>query len=214
MNSQGSRTTTHIVNAIIEGSDPSAGGWGYGIQVLNLSLGGYGYDELYRTGLNYVAMMGRVLVASKGNNNTSQFHYPSDYDGSWVISVGATNRSGFRAGPGDPGWGSGGSNYGNSIDVVAPGTMTLSTMPTYSTSQMNLYGLNTSYDSLSGTSMAAPHVSGLATLLISQNPNLHSQDVQGIIRASVDDKGDAGYDNFYGAGRINSGRALKYMQTP
>lgn len=200
---------------MIEVADPSAGGWGYGIQVLNLSAGSTTYDELYRNAMNYVAMMGRVFVAAKGNSNTSQYHYPSDYDGSWVISVGATNRTGNRAVYPDPGWSSGkGSNYGNGIDVVAPGTMILSTMPTYSTYEINLYGLKTNFDNLSGTSMATPHVAGLATLLISQNPNLHPQDVQGIIRASADDKGDAGYDIYYGAGRINSGRALEYMQSP
>jgi hypothetical protein len=200
---------------MIEAADPSAGGWGYGIQVLNLSAGSTSYDELYRNAMNYVAMMGRVFVAAKGNGNTSQFHYPSDYDGSWVISVGATNRAGTRAVYPDPGWPSGtGSNYGNGIDVVAPGTMILSTMPTYSTYEINYWGFDTNYDSLSGTSMATPHVAGLATLLMSQNPNLHPQDVQGIIRASADDKGDTGYDNYYGAGRINSGRAMEYMQSP
>lgn len=205
LGADGRGSTEHIADAVVEGADPEGGGWGYGIHVLNLSLGSYSYSETFRNAVNYAARMGRVFVAAKGNDNTSNSHYPSDYDGSWVISVGATSRSGSRASF---------SNYGNGIDVVAPGVNIYASTPTYTTSVMSYWGIHTDYDSLSGTSMATPHVSGLAALLFSQRSDLHHEDVQGIIRASADDKGDPGYDDQYGAGRIDAARALQYLQSP
>ncbi len=159
--------------------------------------------------------MGRVFVAAKGNDGVSTPHYPSDYDGSWVISVGATDKLGRRVST-DLGY-TWGSNYGNGIDVVAPGYSIYSTMPTYTTAEMSYYGLPQNYGYLDGTSMATPFVSGLAALIFSQDPNLHPEDVQGIIRASADDNNSStypGYDDYLGAGRINAGRALQYMLSP
>jgi len=212
LDAEGETTTDRAANAIIHGADPNGV---YRVHVLNNSWGGYSYDETLRSAVNYAARMNRVFVASKGNRDTDLYHYPSDYDASWVISVGATNEHGFRARHGDWGWPQNtGSNYGNGIDVVAPGTYIYSTTPTYITPAMSSRGISASYDYLSGTSMAAPHVSGLAALILSHNSTLHPEDVEGIIRASADDKGSTGYDNEYGAGRINAGRALQYMQSP
>lgn len=218
LDGSGNGSTATAARAIVEGADPDGDGWGYGINILNNSWGGYGYDETLRSAVNYAARFNRVFLAAKGNDNSSAYHFPSDYDPEWVISVGATNRSGQRAQYPDYGWSYGhGSNYGNGIDVVAPGTAIYSTMPTYVTSGMTDYGIHASYDSISGTSMATPHVAGLAALIFSQNSTPHSEDVQGIIRASADDINSStypGYDNFMGAGRINAGRALQYMQSP
>lgn len=191
--------TEDIVDAIFDAADPNV----YDVDVLNNSYGAHAYDETERAALNYAARMEKVFVAAKGNGNTSSLHYPSDFDTPWVISVGATNQAGDRAEYPDWGWLEGnGSNYGNGIDVVAPGTKILSTMHTKK------------YDYKSGTSMATPHVSGLAALLLNQEPYLHPQDVEGIIRATAEDKYTTGYDDYYGAGRIDAGKALQYMQTP
>ncbi len=193
-------TTDDIADAIFDAADPNV----YDVHVLNNSYGGSGYDEGLRAAVNFAARMDKVFVAAKGNDDTNNWHYPSDFDTQWVISVGATSPNGARAKYPDWGWSlpGQGSNYGNGIDVVAPGTKILSTMHTKS------------YDYKSGTSMATPHVSGLAALLLHQEPFLHPQDVEGIIRATAEDKGDTGYDDYYGAGRIDAGKALQYMQIP
>ncbi len=186
--------------AIVDAADPQ----GYGAHILSNSWGGLQGASWWppwagwpptgmRADVHFAALMGCVFVASKGNQGTSQNHYPSDYDENWVISVGATNDLGSR-------WGN--SNYGNGIDVVAPGVDIISTLPG------NDHGYKT------GTSMAAPHVAGLAALIFSQEGWLHPEDVQGIIRRSADDKGPPGYDDEYGAGRINAGRAMEYMEPP
>jgi subtilisin family serine protease len=199
LNHNGDGDTETISNAIFDAADPNV----YDVDVLNNSYGGDGYDEVLRAAVNYAARMDKVFVAAKGNDDTDTMHYPSDFDTRWVISVGATNEDGDRAEAGDWGWPLGtGSNYGNGIDVVAPGTKILSTMHTKK------------YEYASGTSMATPHVSGLAALLLHQEPYLHPQDVEGIIRATAEDKYLTGYDDYYGAGRIDAGKALQHIQYP
>jgi hypothetical protein len=69
-------------------------------------------------------------------------------------------------------------------DVAAPGVAILSTMPTYPVTLTTKYGYSMNYDALSGTSMATPMVSGIAGLVLSQNPNLTPRQVAGIIEAS------------------------------
>jgi subtilisin family serine protease len=69
-------------------------------------------------------------------------------------------------------------------------------------------GLSTYYDDqLNGTSFAAPHCAGIAALLLAADPQLRADDVQGIIRASADDIGSAGYDDETGFGRVSASPA-------
>ena len=193
--------TDALVDAITEACDPS----GFDVDVINASFSGPSYNLQLRSAVNYCARKGRVFVAAEGNQNTSVPRYPSNFDRSWVISVGASGRTGTRASF---------SNYGDGIDVVAPGVGILSTTPIRLTSAMTADRVSKLRDSIDGTSMAAPHVSGLAALMLSKDSSLHPEDVQGIIRASADDKGASGYDIYYGSGRINAERALEYMKSP
>ena len=62
--------------------------------------------------------------------------------------------------------------------------------------------------------MAAPHVSGLASLLKGYNSNLYNDDIEHIIQLSADDKGDSGWDPAYGYGRINAKTALDLLRSP
>ncbi len=62
--------------------------------------------------------------------------------------------------------------------------------------------------------MATPVVSGIASLLRGYNSNLYNDDVQRIIQLSADDKGDPGWDQYYGYGRVNAKRALDYLRPP
>src|SRR5947199_8265108 len=79
------------------------------------------------------------------------------------------------------------SNFGLQTDVTAPGVAVLSTMPTYPVTLTTQYGYKINYDALSGTSMAAPVVAGLAGLLFSKNPALTATQVKGMIESSAGD---------------------------
>lgn len=89
------------------------------------------------------------------------------------------------------------SNYGDYIDVMAPGESIASTYP------------DNQYAALSGTSMASPHVAALAALIRSINPDLKNTEVMDIIRKNVIDLGDAGRDKYYGYGQIDVFAALQ-----
>jgi subtilisin family serine protease len=126
---------------------------------------------------------GVLPIAAAGN--IVGFIYPGAYDK--CMAVAATTHFDLR-------WSS--SNQGPQVDVAAPGE--------------NIYSswAGSIYNTQSGTSMATPHVSGLAALMLSYNPNLAPAQVESILKSTADDKGTPGYDQQFGHGRINARRAL------
>jgi thermitase len=158
-----------------------------GAQVINLSLGGYAYSGFLEAVVNYAWDAGCVVVGAVGNNNVSDPFYPAAYDN--VIGVSATDQSDFKAS-----W----SNYGAHVAVAAPGVSIYSTY----------WNGDSTYAPMSGTSMAAPHVAGLAALLFAQDGKRSNATVRSLIEDSADDLGDAGWDQYFGYGRINAYRAL------
>jgi subtilisin family serine protease len=128
-------------------------------------------------------------------------NYPAAF-GQGIIAVGATRDIGQRS----P-W----SSTGNHIDVVAPGGVNY-----YPNNDLHdIYSTwVTGYRYLAGTSMAAPHVSGLASLLKGYNPDLDNDDIEQIIKLSTNDKGTPGWDPEYGTGRVNARNALDSLRPP
>lgn len=157
-----------------------------GASVLNMSLGDYHHSQVLQDAIQYAHQQGAVLIAASGNDNVQDPMYPAHYDE--VLTVGAVNDNRERAIF---------SNYGKHIDVAAPGEHIPSTFP------------DNNYVIMSGTSMAAPHVAGLAGLIRSLNPHLSNVDVYEIIRNSTVDLGAEGPDPYYGHGEIHVGKALK-----
>lgn len=188
-----------IIEAIIEGSVDTPN-FGYGCHILNNSYGSYNYRQSMLDAVSIAAQNNVVFVASKGNGGNSNLHYPSDYNSSWVVSVGGTNASDNR-------WSD--SNTGNNIDVSAPATPDIVYTTTIGTNQFRAF---------SGTSASAPHVAGLSALILSeaieQGVSLHHEDVESLIKISCDDVNGGGYDDQLGFGRINAGRALEIMNDP
>lgn len=140
-------------------------------KVINMSLGGGSYSTTMYNALVRFKNSGGITVVAAGNdnsNNDTTPAYPANYDLSNIISVGATDENDAKTYF---------SNFGDSVDIGAPGIRILSTMPTYHTTSLDEEGLSTHYDTLQGTSMASPLVAGAVTLLWSQHSTLSAQDV-------------------------------------
>ncbi|WP_454191082.1 S8 family peptidase [Paenibacillus sp. Marseille-Q7038] len=153
-----------------------------GAHVVNLSLGSLANDSFLQAAVQYAWDRGAVVIASAGNSNSSTPVYPAYLPG--VVSVASTNSSDVK---------STFSNYGAWVDVAAPGEQILSTY------------VGTSYAYLSGTSMAAPHVSGLAALLASQGRS--NTNVRDCIVFTCDPIPGTG--TYWTQGRINALRAVQ-----
>lgn len=184
--------TTAIANAFRYAADNGA-------RVINLSMAISIPDSGMHDAVNYALNKGVVIVAAAGNDSLNQVYYPANYPG--VIAVSATNQSDQFASF---------SNFGDKIDVSAPGVSIISTsIPGFT----NVCTADGKYCAAAGTSMASPHVAGLAALILSKNPALTSGQVKNILTSSSDDLGPVGKDPQFGCGRINAKKALEMVQT-
>lgn len=164
-----------------------------GADVINMSLGFYDKPEVLEKAVQYALAKNVVIVATMGNNNIERRRYPAAFDG--VIAVGSTDKADKK---------SQFSNFGDWISVSAPGSDIMSTFPTYPVS----IGGTAGYASLSGTSMAAPLVAGLAGLVRSQHPGMAPAQVKALIEKTSVDLGDKGFDKVFGHGRIDAFQAI------
>ena len=166
--------------------------------IINLSLGcACTENDLPLTKLALASAYSKnvLIVAAAGNSASSGPHYPSD--DSNVISVSATTKDDKLASY---------SNYGNSIELSAPGGDTKGG-PYWKTYVLSTYNEN-GYAYSIGTSMASPHVAGVAALVLSQYPNLSNTELRTHLQTTADDLGSAGLDTLYGYGRVNALNAV------
>ena len=143
---------------------------------------------------------GMVMVAAAGNSDSDTIDFsPASADR--AIAVAATDYLDRRASF---------SNWGGKVDVAAPGVDILSAKAAINNmctaSRGNIVGTN--YCRVSGTSMATPHVAGLAALLLAKNPALTNEEVRQILRQGADDLGTSGKDKDFGYGRINANTSI------
>jgi len=171
-------------------------------KIINLSFGGFIRSPLEEDAVKYAYDHGVLVIAAAGNEATSSKSFPAAFNE--VIAVTATNKSDVIAPF---------SNFGSWIDFAAPGVHIYSTMPTYHVTLNDPpYNKSLNYDFMGGTSMATPHVSAVAALILSSFPNMTLQQVWAQLRYAADDLGDPGFDKYYGWGRINARKAVE--QTP
>jgi subtilisin family serine protease len=157
-----------------------------GVNVLNFSWGEQYASPLMHDVIKFAYANNVTMVSSSGNNNWYQQHFPSDY--AEVISVGAITDKLLK---------SGSSNYGNRIDLLAPGQAIPCLEP------------NNGYKLKSGTSVAAPHVTATVAMLLELNPNLKPQELRFLLKASAsDDDKYPGWDPFFGSGILDINRAI------
>lgn len=153
-------------------------------QVINLSLGGPGdCDADYADAILEARRRGAAVVVAAGNGDADSSGFrPANCEG--VISVAATNRIGARASFGGPG---SGSNFGRLVKLAAPGGETFVSLSNGILSTLNdgVRGPgNDSYEAYQGTSMAAPHVAGVAALIYQTYPNVGADEVLAILQST------------------------------
>jgi thermitase len=179
LDSTGSGTDANVSSGIIWAAD-------HGANVISLSLGGPDYSNTLNDAIQYAWNKGCVIAAAAGNDGTSAYSYPGANTN--VISVAATDSNDRLTSF---------SNYGSWVKVAAPG--------------LNIYStfLGGGYQTLSGTSMATPHVAGEAALLMAQNRQLTNSQISSLITGNVDTVGAYSTHTLGTAGRINVYRALQ-----
>lgn len=194
----GNGTTSAAINAIYYAVNNGA-------KILNNSWGGGGYSRALHEAILYSYNARTLFIAAAGNssnNNDTNRTYPASYDVPNVIAVAATTPSDNLASF---------SNYGRSmVHLGSPGSQILSTYPDFSNTCDSDNNPNT-YDGcfswLSGTSMAAPLVAGVAALMVNEKPSMSGYQLKGIITDTVDYRTSlAGRVNTNG--RVNSQNAV------
>ncbi len=180
LDNDGHGTASSVSSGITHAADNNA-------DVISMSLGASSPSSAIEDACDYAYYTkGVVVVAASGNDGQAQISYPAAYDS--VIAVGAIDQNDQRCGF---------SNYGDKLELVAPGYQVLSTIR------------NNQYDSYDGTSMACPHVSGVAALAISKNPGQNNVWIRQLLDDSAEDLGTEGKDIYYGYGLVDA-RLLDY----
>ncbi|MFN8534931.1 MAG: S8 family serine peptidase, partial [Dehalococcoidia bacterium] len=189
LDSGGSGYTSDVAAGVTWAAD-------HGAKVINLSLGSSSPSVTLETAVNYATNRGALVVAAAGNGGNSVPNYPGAYAN--VVAVAATDSNNARASF---------STYGGFVDIAAPGVGVYSTVPTGSCDLCAPGG----YLSLSGTSMATPHVAGLAAVLA----GLPQYGTPALVRSAIEgtplDLGTGGRDDYYGHGLIQLDAAIRFL---
>jgi serine protease len=173
----------------------NAGSWGYGsdlvkaveqcrdagANVISMSIGGGASSTTEENAFIAAANAGLINIAAAGNDGNTAHSYPASYDS--VMSVAALDSNKNIASF---------SQRTNQVEIAAPGVAVNSTI------------IGNSYASWDGTSMATPHVSGVAALVWSHFPSCTGNDIRQAMTATAQDLGSAGRDNTYGYGLVQA----------
>lgn len=200
LDDSGSGYYSWVANCIIWAADNGA-------RVINMSLGGPSKSKTLENAVNYAWNKGVVIAAAAGNSGNTSPTYPAYY--TRVIAVAATDNNDNKAS-----W----SSYGRWVDVAAPGVSIYSTFPNHR------YTINKSlnYDYASGTSMATPHVAGLAALVWATSYGTSNTNVRKQIENTADKISGTGKYWAYGrinalaavTGIVNAGSQVKGQEAP
>ncbi len=159
-----------------------------GATVVNMSLGSDFYSQAKNDAMARIFNQGVLLVAAAGNNGSSSKSYPASYPS--VMSVAAVDSSNRKAEF---------SQYNDQVDIAAPGVGVLSTLP------------GGRYARYSGTSMASPHVAGVAALVWSHFPNKTAKQIRQALESTAKDLGSRGRDDKYGHGLVRADLAYNHL---
>lgn len=159
-----------------------------GARVANLSFYGIETSSSARSAAQYVKNKGGLVVTSAGNYGVEETITPSDT----MITVSATDANDAKTS-----W----SSYGNFVELSAPGA------GIWTTTKGGGYG------AVSGTSFSSPVTAGVIALMMAANPALSAADVQNLLYTTARDLGSAGWDKYFGYGRVNAAAAVQAAQS-
>ncbi|MCU0634265.1 MAG: S8 family serine peptidase [Gemmatimonadaceae bacterium] len=167
--------------------------------VANMSLGGYADTPVLREAITAASATGILLIASAGNAPTAANFLPAAYP--TVVSVAALGPDGNLTDY---------TTIGTTIDLASPGgTFRFGVGSTgIASTTYNFVARAANYTYYSGTSMAAPHVTGVAALIAAQNPSFTATQIRARLEQTATDMGAPGRDNVYGFGLVNARAAL------
>jgi len=161
-----------------------------GANIINLSIFAYGRPPRdFERAIERAASRGVIIVGITGNLGETAVMYPGKYPS--VIAVSATTRNDLLAGF---------SNHGPGVALCAPGD------------RITAFGKGGRAATQSGTSFAAPHVTGVLALVLSIAPHLSPAELTAILEATAIDLGPRGVDEMYGSGLIDAAAALRAAQ--
>jgi thermitase len=173
LNSSGSGTLEMVANCITWVNQKGA-------KIISMSLGGSAGSATLQSAVRNATNNGSLVVAAAGNSGNSSVSYPAGYQE--VVSVAATDANDAKASF---------SQFNADVEIAAPGVNVTSTWN------------NGGYNTISGTSMATPHVSAVAALIAATNPGGGPAAWRSELQSAVDDKGTPGRDPQFGFGRVN-----------
>ncbi|MGA2279704.1 MAG: S8 family serine peptidase [Verrucomicrobiota bacterium] len=172
-----------------------------GADVINCSWGGPGFSSTLQQTFWLAHYMGAVCVVAAGNANADASVFtPANIPEAITVAASDSNDQLAYF-----------SNWGSKIDVAAPGVNILSL---HAAGTTNFPVVGDDYALCSGTSMASPHVAGVAALILSLHPGWTVEQVRQAIRCSADDLGTPGFDYSFGYGRVNAAAAVALANDP
>lgn len=161
-----------------------------GAKVVNMSLGGGSSNQTEKAAMDSFYNSGMLLVAAAGNSGNTSFSYPASYDA--VVSVAAVDSNANLASF---------SQRNSQVEISGPGVSVNSTWN------------NGGYNSISGTSMASPHVAAVAALVWSNHAQCTAPQIRHALNSTAQDRGASGRDNSYGWGIVKAKAAHDYLTT-
>ncbi len=160
-----------------------------GARVITASWGSFGSSQLLKDIKEWAFDQGALIIAAAGNYGQHREFYPAAFPKVLAVSAVSPSLAHYSL-----------SNRGPWVDVAAPGVNIRSAIP------------GGGYGNKTGTSMAAPHVAGVAALALSIRPSLSAQMLMNVLRYGTEDLGTAGRDDYYGYGLINASKVVHLLQ--
>jgi len=180
----------------------------HGADIINLSLGGSFPSRALEDAVDYAYEKGVTVVAAAGNDGLGEVIYPAAFEN--CIAVGAVNYDKILTDY---------SNYGEDLDLVAPGGNLNEDhngdgfgdgILQESFVRSGFFGFEWNYWYATGTSMAAPHVAGVAALIKSRHPDYGPDEIREVLQDTAEDLGAPGWDERYGYGLVDAYAAVSY----